>query len=331
MIYSGLIEKFGFANDKVLTQGIYEDIGLNSLASMFTYKGFENEKNFRTQFIELYLLCFGQCAVWRYEGDLIVSYCNRAGKPNVNGLGSDLICTTQNGYTTTFRDFENSKEVVFIQNNTVIAPDLNIPRFSAMLTEIDKSIYNNVINSRYSPIVVAKDEVTKKIIEKALENNDSGKPQTIASNNLLSEEKEEYVLNITDVTASDKIQYLMKAHEDLLRRIYTLYGMNIKGSGKMAQITRAEVNDGSESSMIIPYDRLHWREEGIKKINEYFGLNAEVKFSTPWELAFDDIILYNIKSKLDNKIDSPREDEINVENIDDEVKATEEMGEEENE
>lgn len=318
MIYDTILGSFDFGKDarsKEISEMTYKDIWLNTIASMFKYTGFENEKHFRPQFMELYLLIFGQCAIWKLNDNLIVTVCNRAGSPNENGQGKDLICTTLNGISKTFNNFEDSNEVVFVQNNTVIAPDLNIERFSNMFAEIDKSIYNNIINSRYSPIVVAKDENTKKIIEAALDNNNSGKPQTIASSNIL-DENGEYVLNITDVTASDKLQYLMKAHDDLNRRMYTLYGMNIMGSGKMAQLTRAEVNDGSESSMIIPYDRLYWREKAIEQVNEYFNLEAKVEFSEPWKLAFDDIILYNLEAKEDKTKSLTDDFESNIENVD---------------
>ena len=77
----------------------YKDDLLNTLASMFVYKGFENEKKFNSEFIEIYLLIFGECAIWRNEGDLIVTYCNRCGKPSsLNGrhywYNGHLVCKT---------------------------------------------------------------------------------------------------------------------------------------------------------------------------------------------------------------------------------------------
>ena len=325
--YDSILGSIDFGSDKRSKEASalsYKDDLLNTLASMFVYKGFENEKKFNSEFIEIYLLIFGECAIWRNEGDLIVTYCNRCGKPNANGLGVDLICTTQNGISKMFNNFEDSKEVVYVRNNTIIAPDLNIERYANMFAEIDKSTYNNVINSRYSPIILTRDENTTKMIKQALENNDSGKPQTVTSDNLMEDEKE-MVLNITDVTASDKIQYLMKAHDDLYRRFYTTYGMNIMGSGKMAQLTRAEVNDGSESSMIIPYDRLNWRRKAIEKVNEYFSLDASVEFSIPWKLAFEEIVIYNAKENGEGEDEKHEIQNVDNENKDNIIDTIEEV------
>lgn len=262
----------------------YEDILLNGAVSMFDYTGLSKE--FST-FMEIFLLMGGECAVWKLENNLIVTPCTRIGNINEYGLGKDLNCTTRNGVNKKFIDFENNPNVVYVRNNSTATPDTSLEWFSTCLAEIDKSIMHNIINSRYSPIVKASNGKEKALIEQALEsNNSSGIPQVVISGaESLFENKRESnnVLNITDVTNSDKIQYLSHAHDDIIRRLLNLYGMDIRGTGKMAQQSVAEINNGDNSQLIIPEDRLKNRKLAVEEINKKFGLNITVDYSKCWK------------------------------------------------
>ena len=212
--------------------------------------------------------------------------CNRAGAPNVNGLGKDLICTTGNGISKTFTDFENSREVVYIRNNKFATPDLNIAPTASILSELYTSLRHNIINARYTPIVVAHDSRAKTAIEQVLKSNNSAEIQVVLSDNIFDTEKEN-VLNVTDVNAQDKIQYINHAHDDVLRQFYSIYGLDTCGTSKMAQQSADEINAGCNARMVLPTDRLKERQEGAKKIIDFFGVDCTVDFSEPWKREFD--------------------------------------------
>lgn len=262
---------------------------IDIVTSMFEYKGFPDTVN--TEFIELYLNTFGECAIWETNDGFAVTFCSRAGSPNVNGLGKDLICTTFNGQSKTFNDFENSKEVVYIRNDKYANPDFNIEPIAEFLANADKSLKHLIINARYTPIPIAHNDIERKAIEGALNanNNDECKPQVIISDNVLSDiisesvGRETKVLNITDVSASDKIQYIHKSKDDTLRQFYNLYGMETCGSSKMAQQSVAEINSGCNSHLVIPEVRLSERKKGIDKCKEYFGWDCSVDYSICWK------------------------------------------------
>ena len=238
-----------------------------------------------TRFIESYLLIFGECAIWRLDGKLIVSVCNRAGSPNVNGLGKDLICITGNGISKTFTDFESRNDVVYIRNNKFATPDLNIEPTASILSELYTSLRHNIINARYTPIVVAHDKIARAGIEQALKSNNGEEIQVVLSDNIFDTEKE-YVLNVTDVNAQDKIQYINHAHDDVLRQFYSIYGLDTCGTSKMAQQSADEINAGCNARMVLPLDRLKERQESAKKIFEIFGISCTVDFSEPWKREF---------------------------------------------
>ena len=70
-MFNELKEKY----KKQYTDRTYEDLLLTDIASMFDW---EFSEDIDTRFIESYLLIFGECAIWRLDGKLIVSVCNRA-------------------------------------------------------------------------------------------------------------------------------------------------------------------------------------------------------------------------------------------------------------
>ena len=278
-MFNELKEKY----KKQYTDRTYEDLLLTDIASMFDW---EFSEEIDTRFIESYLLIFGECAIWRLDGKLIVSVCNRAGAPNVNGLGKDLICITGNGISKTFTDFENSRDVVYIRNNKFATPDLNIEPTASILSELYTSLRHNIINARYTPIVVAHDSRAKTAIEQVLKSNNSAEIQVVLSDNIFDTEKET-VLNVTDVNAQDKIQYINHAHDDVLRQFYSIYGLDTCGTSKMAQQSADEINAGCNARMVLPLDRLKERQESAQKIIDFFGIDCSVEFSEAWRREFE--------------------------------------------
>ena len=277
-MFNELKEKY----KKVYTDNGYEDLLLTDIASMFDWNF---SVDIDTRFIELYLLIFGECAIWELDGNLIASVCNRCGSPNVNGLGKDLICITGNGVSRTFSDFESRTDVVYIRNNKFATPDLNIQPTASILSELYTSLRHNVINARYTPIVVAHDSRAKTAIENVLNSNNGTEIQVVLSDNIFDTAKEN-VLNVTDVNAQDKIQYINHAHDDVLRQFYSIYGLDTCGTSKMAQQSADEINAGCNARMVLPMDRLSERQEGARKIVEFFGIDCSVDFSLPWKREF---------------------------------------------
>lgn len=254
------------------------DTLLSQLAYMFNYDGFDT---LDTAYIELYLNVFGCCAFWKNNGKLIVSHCTRSGAPNEIGLGNDLICTTSNGISVTFRDFENNRDVVYCKNDLFAMPDTYIERFGELLGEIDTSLVCIIKNTRLAPLLEVPDERSRKAFEKVRENILNGIPSTIVSDNIFSEKTD--VKQFTQVEHTNKIQYLMSAIEGVNRRFWNVYGLNYDASQKQAQQTVAETQSGSNSRSILPYERLDERKKAMEKIKDYFGITVSVDFSEPWK------------------------------------------------
>ena len=289
------------ASKKAVDMLSYNDIFLLSACEMFEYVKKGTDEPFdglRTEFIDLYLNTAGNCAVldsstFRMAGTanpekgLLVVTAERAGAPNANGLGRDLICTTGDGRTVTIKDFETEgyDKVVYFKNNKYAFPDFTIGESGNTVAEIEKSKRHNIINSRLTPIVETHDSKAAHALENALKENIAGTYAVVLSDNILAE-GESKVLELTNVQNQDKIQYLNHAYDDEFRHWYNLHGLDITGASKQAQQTEAEVSSGENSRKIIPYAMLAERKKSIDHMNAVFGTDCEVRFSLPWRLEF---------------------------------------------
>lgn len=269
-----------------------EDILLSTLASMLTYKDLPETVD--TNFMELYKLLNGCCAIWKLKEEWIVTRCNLAGDPDYRGIGKDAICTTDNGVSKTFKDWINNPDIAVFFNDNLYGPDMSVGVFTDLLTETETSIKSLIMWSRMSPLPIASDEKTKASIDTAVKNIFDGKLTTILNEDILSQITDGNginVINLTHPEASNNIQYLCKLRDDIFRWFYSLNGMNSAGSSKMAQQTTDEVNQDSNASMIRPDIRLRQAMHDLDIANKKFGWNASVSLSECWmnrKATFDD-------------------------------------------
>lgn len=315
-IFSKLSEK----NQKAYRIAAYDEILLNSISTMFTYK--DIPKTIDVGFLEMFALIGGMAAVWKHDKfGWIASICGASGEPNAYGIGQDLNCTSFDGKSVTFNDWENNKDVIVLWNNSIKCPDMNIGRFADMFTEVETSMKLNVLFSRFYPIPVAKDNKVQKAINEAISNMLIGQIKdgcTVLDERFISDELDNPAgidtVNLTDVQKSQNIQYLAKFRDDLFRWFYSLYGMNSQGSSKMAQQTVDEVNQDTNAAMIIPHDMLRCRqafiEQAKEKQPEEFA-NADVSFSECWisRLANMDDEFKKTDEELEETTEGGTEDE----------------------
>lgn len=281
-MYSNLKQK----QKNYITELAYEDILEQIIAGMFDFKGFPATVN--TDFIPIYRMREGVCAFIDFEGIQAVGHAAIGGKPGYNGIGEDVIVSLDNGWVHEFKDWRTNPNVAIMYNDIMMRPDLNIGRFADMLTKLDISLNLNVLYSRLFPIPTAHNEDDKKALDEIITAILKGDQlRAMLNSDIMSEiisgKKGVDLVSLTDVTTADKIQYLLKAHDDIMRRFYGLYGMDVNGTEKMAQQSVAEVGSRQGASMILPYNMFKSAQAGVEMINDKFGWGVSVKFSRPWQ------------------------------------------------
>lgn len=332
MDYSELYEKILLYSkkgaQKTATAIVLRDIAINILATMFDWK--DLPETCRDNFAEQYNIIGGCFALWRYDGpdekykdQLIFSPGAYANKPDVYGIGQKFIANTFNGYVKTLTPGE---DCVVCWNNSLMLPDLPLLLNAVdMLTEGFTSLRTNILFSRLKPVFKCSTDQEKAAVEAAFKSiKDDLDPINITSKNVLAElEGQEgiSVLDITDVNNADKIQFIVKAIDDIMRWIYTLYGQAIQGNAKLAQQSVDEVQGTTSTSFILPNDRLKFRRKFCEEANALFGLNMSADFSAAWKVE-------SIKYKKEADIDANGEVEELAEETEEAPADSESMKEE---
>lgn len=258
------------------------------LTSMFEYNNLP--KGLDRKYIEHTLIRFGCCAIVKINDEFFVGVPAIMPPLDNYGIGTEIAITTYNGQRQ--KRGKIGENCVLIWNNTEFVGDFIISWYAKMFKEIDISMEANVFNSRLHPIPVARNSKIKSAIDNIFKSikgeNKNNDTYTILSDTAFAEEingtaSKIDVLNLTDVKDVDKLQYLSKFHDDLLRRFCTLYGQAMQTTGKMAQQTIEELQGYDSFSMIIPSNRLEERQKGIAEFNRVFGENVTVEYNEAWQ------------------------------------------------
>lgn len=264
---------------------------LIQVSSMFKREGLPEEID--PGVIEPNLLLTGMCAYVKEGGKYIVGRCALTGEPTRYYYGKDAIVTAGNGFNRYYKDWETNPNIVVAFNNAQKLPDYQLWKTASFLTEIDISLICNLIYSRLYPIGVAHDDKTKAVLEQLFDNMMVGKFASITSKNIMEQLTGKDgtgidVLNLTDVSVSDKIQYLAKFRDDMDRWFWSQYGQNVQATSKLAQESVSEVTSGEGVSMIMPHAMLHERMKECENLKKKFGLDVTVCFTEPWQNQFAD-------------------------------------------
>lgn len=257
----------------------YQKEFLDLITQMFEYY-FEGTKTMDMWLLEQILTnvgCVGFCMI---DDTLCYGTVSLSGKINKDGIPTLATIFFFNGESFSG---EIGRDIVLMWNNNTHTPELKASQFSEVLTECDNSIMACVYNSRPYMAIVAKSQKLITSIRTILKQWRDGKPQIITGDDtiqgIVHPEKEEVKsINLSDPTIMDKIQYLSKLHDDVLRRGLTYYGIAINSSGKMAQLNDKEIDGYETYSKIYPNNRLFERQKAIEQINKLFGIKATVEF-----------------------------------------------------
>lgn len=269
-----------------ITEISYNDLLASYITGMFEYDDLPVEPEYeRVCMFEC--LADGKCALYwsdHYDRWIFGSVYFTGGELNEYGDLPDAICIDKAGHEQKFKDWMHNEKCFVIFNNRNHTPDFNIMRYADLMAKIDISLNANIVNSRMSPIVVCRDDNTRKQMEQIISANHEGQTEVITSPNILNEAGDNVtVVNITDVNASDKIQYLSHAKDDILRSFLNIYGIHITGTGKMAQQSIEEINGTNNMALVIPYEMLKARQDTLDRFNAVTGYNVKIRFSKCWE------------------------------------------------
>ena len=265
---------------------------LTQLESMFKYDGID----FRPEFLETPLLRWGIVGAGKdpvddkvYVGQVTIDQIDAYGLPMP---GSQVTLTTRSGYNFIGTIDET---VVMGYNNLTRLPELMIEMYANLFHETDVSILSCLKKSRVLPIPVTGDDKIAKTLERYLEDIENGNTKVVAYEGILDDVVEGKppitMLELTEPKYTERLQYLSKFYDDVLRRFWTFYGHSLSSGSKMAQVNTMELEGYVTYSKIYPYILLDARKEFISKCNEILGTNWSVDFSDAFKHLLNDVVM----------------------------------------
>ena len=275
----------------------YDDILGEALSSMFIRRGLPEDFDETGDLIEYILLTNG-CGAYVYRDDSvdrrwIFGECQLCGEPAAYGWGKDAIVTAGGGFVKKYDDWRENPDIVVVFNTGIRTPDYNVGRFADLLAETETSMMCQLINSRHHPLPLVTDEKMKAAVDQAIKDMEAGVNRTVISANLMKDLLELGIdkpavdlINISDPSLSDHLQYLSHFKDDVLRWFWNQYGHNSEATSKMAQQSVAEATTGASISMVIPHSRYHARQREAADLKSKFGWDVTIEFSEPWQNSF---------------------------------------------
>lgn len=297
----------------------FYNVMIDMLSSMFEYS-FNEEENpyFDYTVFEKMLIEYGECGLAKTENDGVVvgRFSFSGGELDYNGrlTKGKVICL--NG-----KEFEGiiGKDIIWVWNNNNHEHDRNLQRFACMLADVDLSLVYNVKYSRNCPIPIVKNTKMKASITSVLQSIFDKGEMDVAIDDVTSiteltngEQKKFDVLNLTDVSTSDKLQNLEMLSDWLMSRLARYYGISLTGNGKKAQQSVDEIRGYSQFSSIVPLIRLKQRRKALDLANKLWGTDFKVDFSTPLKMLSEEVeVITDTDIDNDNKIGTESEENEN--------------------
>lgn len=243
------------------------------------------------RYLELFRYCNGHVGIMEHKKYGLVAFPGSfSDELDAYGRGKKYIGALLNGVA---MEGTIGEDCVVIPNNYIYMPDFPLfYSFAKRLNEVDISLDCNVLFTRLAPIIKVANAKIKAAVDEILKDIKIGNPKCIVSDDLeqdIENLKSIDIFNITDVKDVDKLQYLSKYHDDLLRRLYTLGGHAMAGTQKMAQQSAYEVGQNDTIAMIYPMERLECLKIGVDEVNKLFNTDMEVKFSEAWQVEKEKI------------------------------------------
>lgn len=282
----------------------YMSIIFNNLVQMFEYTFNEND-DIDVYKLEEYLHSYGIAGITEYNGKLIETTAFPAGELNEHGKADKYNLYFGNGKQCK-SEAVNGVDCAIIYNTADKMPNLQLYRFADILSEVDLSQVFNIQRSRLAPVIETCTDSQRIQVDNILTAISKGNWKVISKGALAELNGLNSGLNVVNLNppeAIQYIQYLSEYHNELVRRLYTMYGLNVQGTGKHAQTNDSENHGRDSSALVLPLNMLTCRKNGLKSWEKTKHINCN--FSPILQHVYDNFMRGEENAKSENK---PKED-----------------------
>lgn len=253
---------------------------LDRTQRMFEYKGLPD--TIPARMLEFQLQVNGFTCIAKHNGELYAYWGGLGGEPDV--YLRPTICVVSNAAQRFSKSFRIDADCVIVRNDAFLYGLMPLfRRYATAMVENDLSFRLASINSRIQALITAPDDTTAEAGNKYLEDIEDGKLGVIASNEFLDGLKAQPIQGSMR-TFTDLIEYQQYLKASWFNEI----GLNANYNMKREKLSTTESQMNNDALLPLVDDMLEQRRLGVEKVNEMFGTNITVEFSSSWEKLIEE-------------------------------------------
>ena len=249
---------------------------LNRSVNMFKYHNLPD--TIPAKELELLLQCHGHAVICKINDELYAVKAGLGGECDVYGNPTQAIVTVPylNYNATLSIDTD-----CIVMNNDIMQIGL-LPmyqKYCTLMNENEITMLLVTVNKRIQNFISANDDSTVQSARKFLQNVFDGKMGVIAEQRLFDSLKIAHTGSQTGMSLTELFEFEQYLKASLFNEI----GLSANYNMKRERLTKSEVECNTDNLYPLPDEMLSSRREAIDKINNLFGTDILVEFSSSWD------------------------------------------------
>jgi hypothetical protein len=179
---------------------------------------------------------------------------------------------------------------VFTQQSVDSGLSTFIKRYARLLADMESTVSNYLVNVRLTSYPVAANDQVRESIAAFYNSIEMGKRSVITDNLILEAFRN---VDIAAQNRKDGINDLLIARDKILSTFFREIGIKFQQEQKKAQLTEDEVQADEQLLLLNVKDMLEVQQEGVERVNRFFGLNISVSINPIYDRA-----TYQVKKEV---------------------------------
>lgn len=260
--------------------------------SIFEYDGLPDSIPKRD--LELTLQVCGFTAIIKEEGKLY-ALCGGLGGER-NAYYNPTLVTIANPYLKISKAYEIGKDTIVVRNDALWQGFMPIHQYYAsQIVENDISRNSLLINARLFCLLNAHTDDEKEDIEEVYKALEKGDLKAVLSNPIMGGVES---LPLASQNVTNTLVSLLEDKQYIKGSWWNEMGVQSNYNMKRETITSNENILNVDSLLPFIDNCLECRKEGFDKVNEMFGTNIKVDFSSSWKKVRDEIAISEEREKM---------------------------------
>lgn len=269
----------------------------NKTLTMFDYS--ELPKTIPFKEVEKILQQYGYAIITEVKGELYAFY---GGLSGFDAYYQPTHAIVANPYLNFNATLEIGTDCILIRNDDMkVGLHYLFQRYGYQIVENELTMVVNNFNSRMKTIITATDDNTAESAKEYLQDVIDGKTGVVMGSKLFDGIKMDSPNHNTSSNVSD----LIELEQYMKATLFNEIGLDANYNMKRERLTDGEVNQNDDALYPLVDNMLDNRKEGWQAVNELYGTNISVEFSSIWRVK---------QQELERHID----------NVTDEIVTTEE-------